>query len=75
MNKKFFTNINLVAQSFLIFFAIQVLQIFFGKANPMLLGIIILVSSVSIFSFALVRAYLKDRAEKRKLSNALFEMN
>ncbi|MCA2004607.1 MAG: hypothetical protein LDL01_02320 [Ignavibacterium sp.] len=75
MNKKFFTNINLVAQSLLIFFAVQVLQIFFGKVNPMLLGIVILISSVSIFSFALVRAYLKDRLERRKLSNALFEMN
>ncbi|MCX8104478.1 MAG: hypothetical protein N3D80_01225 [Ignavibacterium album] len=75
MNKKFFTNINLVAQSFLIFFTVQVLQIFFGKVNPMLLGIVILISSVSIFSFALVRAYLKDRSERRKLSNALFEMN
>uniref|UniRef100_A0A7V2ZHD0 Uncharacterized protein n=1 Tax=Ignavibacterium album TaxID=591197 RepID=A0A7V2ZHD0_9BACT len=75
MNKKFFTNINLVAQSFMIFFAVQVLQIFFGKVNPMLLGIVILISSVSIFSFALVRAYLKDRSERRKLSNALFEMN
>lgn len=75
MNKKFFTNINLVAQSLLIFFAVQVLQIFFGKVNPMFLGIVILISSVSIFSFALVRAYLKDRSERRKLSNALFEMN
>lgn len=75
MNKKFFTNINLVAQSFMIFLAVQVLQIFFGKVNPMFLGIVILVSSLSVFSVALVRAYLKDRAEKRKLSNALFEMN
>ncbi|MEP0862264.1 MAG: hypothetical protein HRF52_12585 [Ignavibacterium sp.] len=75
MNQKFYTNIILVAQSFMIFFAIQALHFLFGRVNPMLLGIAILVSSVSVFSVALFRAYIKDRNEKKKLSTALFEMN
>lgn len=75
MNPKFYTNLIIVAQSFIIFFAVQALHFLFGRINPMLLGIIILISSISVFSFALLRAYLKDRNEKKKLSSALFEMN
>lgn len=75
MNPKFYTNIILVAQSLIIFFLIQALHFLFGKVNPMLLGIAILVSSLTVFSLALIKAYLKDRNEKKNLSNALFEMN
>ncbi len=75
MNPKFYTNLIIVSQSFIIFFAVQALHFLFGRINPMLLGIIILISSISVFSFALLRAYLKDRNEKKKLSSALFEMN
>lgn len=41
----------------------------------MMLGIIILIVSVSVFSLALLKAYNKDRKEKRKIAGALFEMN
>lgn len=75
MNPKFYTNLIIVAQSFIIFFGVQTLHFLFGRINPMLLGIMILISSISVFSFALLRAYLKDRNEKKKLSSALFEMN
>ncbi|AFH47988.1 Hypothetical protein IALB_0276 [Ignavibacterium album JCM 16511] len=75
MNPKFFTNIILIVQSLIIFFLIQALYFLFGKVNPMLLGITILVSSLTVFSLALIKAYIKDRNEKKKLSTALFEMN
>lgn len=75
MNQKFYTNIILIAQSFAIYILIQSLSYLFGRSNPMLLGILILALSLIVFSFALVRAYLKDRREKRKLSNAVFEVN
>uniref|UniRef100_A0A832DNL1 Sensor histidine kinase n=1 Tax=Ignavibacterium album TaxID=591197 RepID=A0A832DNL1_9BACT len=75
MNKKFYTNLILIAQSFAIYIFIQSLSYLFGRSNPMLLGILILTLSLSVFSFALVRAYLKDRSERRKLSNAVFELN
>jgi len=75
MNKKFFTNLSLIAQSFLIFFGIQILQLAFGKVNPMLLGVIILFSSLSVFSIVLFKVYFKDKKERKQLSDALFEMN
>ncbi|WP_304131361.1 hypothetical protein [Ignavibacterium album] len=75
MNSKFYTNILIIVQSFIIFFAVQALYFLFGRINPMLLGIIILASSVSVFSLAFFRAYIKDRNERKKLSTALFEMN
>jgi len=75
MNHKFYTNLILIAQSFAIYIFIQSLSYLFGRSNPMLLGILILAVSLGVFSLALVRAYLKDRREKRKLSNAVFEIN
>lgn len=75
MNQKFYTNIILIAQSFAIYIFIQSLSYLFGRSNPMLLGILILLLSLTVFSFALVRAYLKDRREKRKLAEAVFEAN
>lgn len=75
MNQKFYTNIILIAQSFAIYIFIQSLSYLFGRSNPMLLGILILALSLTVFSLASVRAYLKDKRQKRKLSNAVFEVN
>ncbi len=75
MNSKLHTNLIIIVQSIIIFVIVQLLQFLFGRINPMLLGITIFVSSVTVFSITLFRAYIKDRNQKKKLSTALFEMS
>ncbi len=75
MNPKFFANIIFIAQSLAFYILIQGLSFLIGRSNPMLMGIIILTSSMVIFFLSFGRAYLKDKKEKRKIQNAVLEMN